>query len=63
MTSNGGTPQRLYLMQLTTAVVPGPAQPLEMRLDLVEREQVKLAVFHHDGRQWKSLRKAPACYD
>lgn len=32
-------------------------------LDLVDREGVKLVVFHHDGRQWKDLVKAPACYE
>ncbi len=31
-------------------------------LDLVEREQVGLVVFGHDGRQWQTLRKAPAWY-
>lgn len=32
-------------------------------LDLVEREQVSLVVFGHDGLQWQSLKKAPAFYD
>jgi N-acyl homoserine lactone hydrolase len=32
-------------------------------LDLVEREQIKLIVFGHDGHQWKSLKKSPAYYD
>jgi N-acyl homoserine lactone hydrolase len=32
-------------------------------LDLVEREQVKLVIFHHDGLQWKSLRRSPEYYD
>jgi N-acyl homoserine lactone hydrolase len=32
-------------------------------LDLVEREQIKLVVFGHDGQQWKSLKKSPEFYD
>jgi len=32
-------------------------------LDLVEREQVALVIFGHDGLQWQSLKKAPAFYD
>ena len=32
-------------------------------LDLVEREQIKLVVFHHDGQQWKSLKKSPEYYE
>jgi len=32
-------------------------------LDLVEREQIKLVVFGHDGHQWKSLKKSPEFYD
>jgi N-acyl homoserine lactone hydrolase len=32
-------------------------------LDLVEREQIKLVVFGHDGQQWKSLKKSPEYYD
>ncbi|HLZ93191.1 MAG TPA: N-acyl homoserine lactonase family protein [Candidatus Acidoferrum sp.] len=32
-------------------------------LDLVEREKIKLVVFHHDGEQWKSLKKSPVYYD
>ena len=32
-------------------------------LDLVEREQIKLVVFHHDGRQWQSLKKSPEYYE
>ena len=32
-------------------------------LALVEREQVPLVVFGHDGEQWKTLKKAPAYYD
>jgi N-acyl homoserine lactone hydrolase len=32
-------------------------------LDLVEREQIKLVVFHHDGYQWKSLKKSPEYYE
>ena len=31
-------------------------------LDLVQREQVKLVVFGHDGEQWQSLKKAPDYY-
>lgn len=32
-------------------------------LELVEREQVKLVVFGHDGEQWQSLKKAPEFYE
>jgi N-acyl homoserine lactone hydrolase len=32
-------------------------------LDLVEREQVALVVFGHDGEQWQTLKKAPDYYD
>ena len=32
-------------------------------LDLVEREQVQLVVFGHDGQQWKGLKKAPEFYE
>lgn len=32
-------------------------------LDLVEREQVSLVVFGHDGLQWQTLKKAPAYYE
>jgi N-acyl homoserine lactone hydrolase len=32
-------------------------------LDLVESEGVKMVVFHHDGSQWRSLRRSPAYYD
>jgi len=32
-------------------------------LDMVEREQVKLVVFGHDGQQWKDLKKAPEYYE
>jgi N-acyl homoserine lactone hydrolase len=32
-------------------------------LDLVEREQVRLVVFGHDGLQWQTLKKAPAYYE
>jgi N-acyl homoserine lactone hydrolase len=32
-------------------------------LDLVEREQVALVIFGHDGQQWKTLKKAPEYYD
>lgn len=32
-------------------------------LDLVEREQVALVVFGHDGQQWQELKKAPDYYD
>ncbi|HEU5425138.1 MAG TPA: MBL fold metallo-hydrolase [Nitrolancea sp.] len=31
-------------------------------LDLVEREQVALVVFGHDGEQWQALKKAPEYY-
>ena len=32
-------------------------------LDLVEREQVALVVFGHDGQQWQTLKKAPEYYE
>ena len=32
-------------------------------LELVEREQVKLVVFGHDGHQWDSLRRSPQYYE
>ena len=32
-------------------------------LDLVEREQVALVVFGHDGEQWQTLKTAPAWYE
>ena len=32
-------------------------------LDLVEREQVALVVFGHDGQQWQTLKKALAYYE
>jgi N-acyl homoserine lactone hydrolase len=32
-------------------------------LNLVETERVNLAVFHHDGQQWSSLRRSPEYYD
>jgi len=31
-------------------------------LDLVDREQVGLVVFGHDGDQWQSLKRSPAYY-
>jgi N-acyl homoserine lactone hydrolase len=31
-------------------------------LDLVEREQVALVIFGHDGQQWKTLKKLPEYY-
>ena len=31
-------------------------------LDIVEREHVALTVFHHDGVQWQTLKKAPEYY-
>jgi N-acyl homoserine lactone hydrolase len=32
-------------------------------LELVEREEVTLVVFGHDGQQWQTLKKAPAYYE
>jgi N-acyl homoserine lactone hydrolase len=32
-------------------------------LDLVELEQIKLVVFHHDGQQWSSLKRSPEYYE
>jgi N-acyl homoserine lactone hydrolase len=31
-------------------------------LDLASREKVAFTVFHHDGEQWKKLRRAPDVY-
>jgi hypothetical protein len=31
-------------------------------LDLVQREQVSLIIFGHDGEQLQTFRKAPDCY-
>jgi N-acyl homoserine lactone hydrolase len=32
-------------------------------LDLVEHEHIDLVVFHHDGQQWETLKKAPEYYE
>jgi len=32
-------------------------------LDIVNRQNVRLAVFHHDGEQWAALKKAPEYYE
>jgi N-acyl homoserine lactone hydrolase len=32
-------------------------------LDLVEREQMALVIFGHDGEQWQTLKKSPAYYE
>ncbi len=32
-------------------------------LDLVEREQMTLVIFGHDGHQWQTLKKAQAYYE
>jgi N-acyl homoserine lactone hydrolase len=32
-------------------------------LELVERDQVALVVFGHDGQQWQTLKRAPAYYE
>ena len=32
-------------------------------LNCVEREQVQLVVFGHDGEQWKTLKKSPQSYE
>jgi hypothetical protein len=32
-------------------------------LDLVSGEKVVLTVFHHDGEQWRKLRRAPEAYE
>lgn len=31
-------------------------------IDLAEREQVALVIFHHDDQQWQTLKKAPEYY-
>jgi len=32
-------------------------------LEIVERENVSLVVFGHDGKQWQTLKKCPEFYD
>lgn len=32
-------------------------------LEIVEREQIALTVFGHDGEQWQALKKSPEYYD
>jgi len=32
-------------------------------LDIVERENISLVVFGHDGLQWQSLKKSPDFHD
>jgi N-acyl homoserine lactone hydrolase len=32
-------------------------------LELVEREQVALVIFGHDGQQWQTLKRAPDYYE
>jgi N-acyl homoserine lactone hydrolase len=32
-------------------------------LDLVEREQVRLVIFGHEGKQWEGLKKLPGYYE
>jgi N-acyl homoserine lactone hydrolase len=32
-------------------------------IEIVERENVSLVVFGHDGLQWQSLKKSPDFYD
>jgi N-acyl homoserine lactone hydrolase len=32
-------------------------------LDIAQREHVAIVVFHHDGRQWEQLKKAPDYYE
>ena len=32
-------------------------------LDLVERENIPLVIFGHDGHQWRTLKKSPEYYD
>jgi len=59
--------QRLFTMERKA----GPTDDNERQLlastrkllALVQREPVELVVFHHDGQQWKSLKKSPHYYD
>ena len=39
------------------------AEGMEWADDLVASEHVALVVFGHDGRQWRTLKKAPEYYD
>jgi N-acyl homoserine lactone hydrolase len=32
-------------------------------LEVVQREQVTLTIFGHDGQQWPALKTLPACYE
>ncbi|MBX3064588.1 MAG: N-acyl homoserine lactonase family protein [Anaerolineae bacterium] len=56
--------------QFTIDRTASPVEDLEQVLastrkliDIAEREKVALVIFHHDGKQWQTLKTAPAFYD
>jgi N-acyl homoserine lactone hydrolase len=59
--------QRVFTMERKAGPTDDNEQQLlastKKLLDLVERERIELVVFHHDGQQWKSLKKSPSYYD
>jgi N-acyl homoserine lactone hydrolase len=59
--------QRLFNPDRQAASIDDNAEQLRAStrklLDVVERERVALVVFGHDGTQWRTLKKAPACYE
>lgn len=59
--------QRLFTMERKASPKDDNEEQLlastKKLLDLVEREQVKLTVFGHDGIQWQSLKKSPDFYE
>jgi N-acyl homoserine lactone hydrolase len=59
--------QRLFTVERRPWPTDDNAEQLRVStqklLDLVEREQVALVVFGHDGEQWQTLKKAPAYYE
>lgn len=59
--------QRLFSMERKAGPYDDNEQQLvastKKLLELTEREHIELVVFHHDGRQWNSLKKSPAYYD
>jgi len=59
--------QRLFTMERKAGPTDDNEQQLlastRKLLALVQREHIELVVFHHDGQQWKSLKKSPAYYD
>ena len=59
--------QRLFTMERKASPKDDNEEQLlastKKLLDIVEREQVQLTVFGHDGIQWQSLRKSPEFYE